>query len=320
MEKKKRKKLIIIFSIVVGLLLVGFGSYFVIDKYFSKDDVVDKNDANQSSDETNVGNNDNDEVTEDENEFDSTHVVKDETDDEFINSLYRQIRTENKEYGFYFDKDVTVESISTDYLLPYLLNDYADQEEYDWSGNVQLILLGEEAGAPISEIDKIERVSKKQLEQYFKEKYNFEKVFDFSSIDKDSLYYYDKNYLTFNFNNCRTAVYSMNDEMFYFGRVGRTCGNAEIYNEFISYEMINNEVYIYDTMTYCYNETGIFSCHYSVFGNSIYNYNYDYVKNLDDIMQYVFDNYGDKLNKYKHTFKLGSDGEYYWYSTEIVND
>ncbi len=56
MENKKRKKLIIILSIIIGLLLVGFGSYFVIDKYFSKDDVVDKNDVNQSNDETDVDN------------------------------------------------------------------------------------------------------------------------------------------------------------------------------------------------------------------------------------------------------------------------
>ncbi len=48
MEKKKRKKLIIILSIIIVLLLVGVGSYFVIDKYFSKDDVVDKGEEDTS--------------------------------------------------------------------------------------------------------------------------------------------------------------------------------------------------------------------------------------------------------------------------------
>jgi hypothetical protein len=35
---------------------------------------------------------------------------------------------------------------------------------------------------------------------------------------------------------------------------------------------------------------------------------------------YLFENRKDKLNTYKHTFRKGNDGNYYWYSTELVNN
>lgn len=49
MEKNKRGKLLLIIGVVVGIL-VGCGSYFVYDNYFSKDDVVNK-EENKESDE-----------------------------------------------------------------------------------------------------------------------------------------------------------------------------------------------------------------------------------------------------------------------------
>jgi hypothetical protein len=43
-------------------------------------------------------------------------------------------------------------------------------------------------------------------------------------------------------------------------------------------------------------------------------------ESYDVAAQDYFDNNLDKFNTYKHTFKKASDGKYYWYSSEIVNE
>ena len=52
--------------------------------------------------------------------------------------------------------------------------------------------------------------------------------------------------------------------------------------------------------------------------DAIYKCNYGKCPvNEDSLIDYVFSNYSDKLNTFKHTFKK-VDGNYYYVSTEIV--
>lgn len=39
-------------------------------------------------------------------------------------------------------------------------------------------------------------------------------------------------------------------------------------------------------------------------------------KDIDQVTDYIINNYETKMKKYKHTFKKNEDGTYYWYSTE----
>lgn len=52
MEKKKRSKVLLIIGIVLGILVIGFGSYFVYDKYFSKEDDKGNKEENNKFDIT----------------------------------------------------------------------------------------------------------------------------------------------------------------------------------------------------------------------------------------------------------------------------
>ncbi len=80
MEKSKRGKLLLIIGVVVGIL-VGFGSYFVYDNYFSKNDVENK-EENKNNDEDKKDNSNNPKLmsTEDKknliNELVSTNVLE----------------------------------------------------------------------------------------------------------------------------------------------------------------------------------------------------------------------------------------------------
>ena len=40
--------------------------------------------------------------------------------------------------------------------------------------------------------------------------------------------------------------------------------------------------------------------------------------NFDVVEKYILDNI-DSGNTYKHTFKVNNEGNYYWYSSELVN-
>ena len=40
---------------------------------------------------------------------------------------------------------------------------------------------------------------------------------------------------------------------------------------------------------------------------------------VGDYEEYIKDNFSN-FNTYKHTFKLNSNGKYYWYSTEVINN
>ena len=34
--------------------------------------------------------------------------------------------------------------------------------------------------------------------------------------------------------------------------------------------------------------------------------------------EYMFNHYSDRIHTFKHTFRKGNDGNYYWYSSQIV--
>ncbi len=43
-----------------------------------------------------------------------------------------------------------------------------------------------------------------------------------------------------------------------------------------------------------------------------------YEDNFKEVWNWLYKNYADQLNTYKHTFQIGEDGNYYWVSSEIV--
>lgn len=42
------------------------------------------------------------------------------------------------------------------------------------------------------------------------------------------------------------------------------------------------------------------------------------LSDYDEVRKYVLNNI-DSGNTYKHTFKVNNEGNYYWYSSELVN-
>lgn len=114
--KNKTNKVLLIIGLVLGILVVGFGSYFVYDKFFSEDDVVDKENDNKENNE--------------EEEFDDysgpiddysdpTVITDTNTNNDFLNALNEkryfldlsvtldngEFKLDGNDYDFKLDKD-----------------------------------------------------------------------------------------------------------------------------------------------------------------------------------------------------------------------
>lgn len=97
-------------------------------------------------------------------------------------------------------------------------------------------------------------------------------------------------------------------------------GNTPIhkYNKLIKYEVKDNDLVIYEKV--------LFTAGISGFEYILKTTNSDLSTSLiqptlgdyDEVRKYVLNNI-DSGNTYKHTFKVNNEGNYYWYSSELVN-
>ena len=90
------------------------------------------------------------------------------------------------------------------------------------------------------------------------------------------------------------------------------------YNKLIKYEVKDNDLVIYEKV--------LFTAGISGFEYILKTTNSDLSTSLiqptlgdyDEVRKYVLNNI-DSGNTYKHTFKVNNEGNYYWYSSELVN-
>ena len=297
----KNNKILIILLTIVLVLSVGVGSYFIFDSIYNKEPETN-NDLNN-----NQGNNNNDEPQ-----------VVDITNTDLAKNLHKTLITSDGSYGLYFKDKVSITGTANKYFLNFNFRNYIEKNK-----------LNSKIYAPCGEENVVE-IKKSDFNLFIQNIYDTNYNFDFSVGEIIMV-------------GGTTVVKSEENDYIYYCRP--TSGMAEkVSNIMLKAEQADDYIYIYDNAVYCEDDPGYRSC-YNVIGvecnetgcklnqdNLIYEctYNYDDTYNgsdfkctnngpsvLEEMSTYIMNNMRDKLHTFKHTFKKGSDGNYYWVASEI---
>lgn len=295
-EEKNGKGLIVL--VVVLALLLGFSvGYICYDKFLSDEEMSKNGDSDSSN---------------------GVISEQQEPNGQLIKDLHASLVSVDNSYGLYFSKSVDINNITAEQFLPLVLTNYIKENNISTKADLQCVLHDDYS----EYCDEFVSVSKSQIDSYIKTKYNTERDFTLKANYDSS--HYSKQMAISDF------VYDLDNQKYYFGRIPATGYGSEVYNKIINSEQNGDYVYIYDTAFMCEFVNGIY-CYANMHTENdkvIFSYAMgmekpDFViidsKNNSSIdYDYVFNNYQNKLNKYKHTFKLENDGNYYWISSELV--
>ena len=259
--------------------------------------------------------------------------------------LYNMLMTSSKEYGFYFNDNVNIENISDERMIEYSLEQYVFDNNISMSNELTICveetydsdILSEDCLTGIKE----STIKKSDLDNYIKNKFNTDRIFIPEKGENSNF-----GEGTINGYSTGEYLYDFNNEVYYVGYLAKSGSTPELHNNLIKVEKENDNIYFYDNVIYCdlTPEVGVWCFPY--INNEmdedkaiIYMYPEDLEegKKIDALRyeikkddegneyedysvntEYIFKNFKDKLNTYKHTFKKSKDGKYYWYSSEIV--
>ncbi len=249
----------------------------------------------------------------------------------------------------YLKNSVNIDTISSFDLISYVLIEYSKKNGINLDNEINVIDCGSASIADSKEEyddnkihlckyddskedfvsvskDSVVSISKNDIDREIKSLFNTDRSFEISDHTE---YYGNQADPVF--------VYSKDDNKFYLVN-HQPLGEWEIYsanNKLLKFEQEDNKVYIYDKVVRCMG----FVC----YKTQVYGDNSDIVleakkrnginvtfdsnilekntgKDLKINFEYIFDKYSNLFNTYKTTFKKASDGNYYWYSSEIVNE
>jgi len=306
-NKKNNKKLIIIFSIICVLVAVisGYVTYSILEEKYNNDESVD------------VGT----------NNSESINGSKIDVDFTYITELHDSLVIDNV-YGFYYAKKISITDNNESDLIGYGLSKYIEDNNIKLGSGEKYF-----EDNVVEEFDGVvlAKISKTDFNNYMHEKFNTDVNYDLPlSYGIGGHYGFEFFDRYDGYGNGFTSTEN-NWEVYYFGM-----GGSEQYlkNKIINYEAYENYIYIYDKMVYCSAYTAYSGCqslinglHFDVIdcsqfdedGNTISSCPLDEeYPSLEELSEYAFNNLNDKLNTFKHTFKKGTDGKYYWYSSEMV--
>lgn len=294
-NRKSKYKILVLVTVVLSILLVTVIGYICYDKLLFKDENVN---SNKSSDDVS------------------------KVDDTVLDKLYNSLITYDGSYGFYFDRDVNIDNITAEEMIKFVIIEYAKENNFSFKNNLQCVTGVINEGD--TDWDKIcnnvtdEIASKDKIDQFINKLFNSEREFVLKSNFGDNLY-------SIKLNDCAGFVYDLDKEIFYFGTFASECGETSVYRNKIKIEQNNNYIYIYDTFFAVSRFSGWVDGYadlsntkeiFSYFLNDVFP---SYITNDSVDSTYVFENYKDRLNVYKHTFELADDMNYYWVSSEIIS-
>lgn len=317
-ENRKTKGLIALVVILSILLCFSIG-YICYDKFFVSEDNV---------------------ITDSENDKENLEKEDDKllTDQE-VNELFDKLLV--GDFGIYYDEKIDINNVNQSDLVRYAIHKYIidnniDLEKYlvgdcdgynvtESSGDVRFCTWNDNGDEIKISKDKVLFISKKFIDKELKDVFNLDSV----SIKDRALYGY--------MNSFNTFVYVEQDDAFYYYNPSIPGdGYVSVFDDnMISYEKVGDQLYIYSNYLEC-NWFGGGYCIISK-GANLEESSDDIVVATQDIyhdgryvvdakivdshsfnFDYIFEKYGDKMGKYKTVFKKGSDGQYYWYSSELV--
>lgn len=301
MEKEKSNKRLIIVVIILTVLLLGAVSYICYDKFMKKEPTVE---VNLPKHETTV------------------------TDDK-VKELYDRLLTKDKSTGLYLKNNVTIENIPEHELLDYILTSYYfdnELKQYDLLEDKGYDYPSDMISGIIKYAPNTAKISSDELANYIKLNFNIDRTLTLPVKDNEP-----DEYTTHSLLNGIGVVYDKTSKTYIFYCQHRGGESYKGEHKMLRYEQDEDNIYIYDKVVFCvYFEIGR-SCTTSIdtkFGESTVasvlgaeEYQQITPSNINEKdvnPTYILENMDDKLNTYKHTFKKAADGQYYWYSAELV--
>ena len=296
MENKKNNKGLIITIIILIILFLGATCYICYDKgCFDK--LLGKNELNQE--EKNKDN---------------------KLSEEEIMNLYNSLVTPNKDYGLFFDRNISIEQINAYNLMPYIMGNYINDQNIDVSKYDYL------STADNSSLKNALSIEKNKIDEYIKNKFNINREFVLEENEEDKGYSYSE------LLDGMAYIYNFNDNKYYVGSRADGLGSNVVYSKYLRSEQDGDNLYIYTkAFVFTWYESGM-----TIFNSILYSPDneQDYLKsvildrNLDKYLvnnesvneDLVFKDFDQKINTYKQTFKRKADGKYYWFSSEIDNN
>jgi len=270
-------------------------------------------------------------VEEFENNKKEENVVEPVQMNDEYKKVYDTLVTNNKQFGFYYTKDVNIDTISDDDMIELSLTNYLLDNNIKIASN-SLCFSDEDLNFTDKpayddmkeECTEITKIKKSDLDKYIKDRYNTSRIFN--STMGDLAY-------------AEAYMYMYNDKTqeYYVGQANKSGGSGEVARVITKLEKDNDNLYIYDKAMYCEMSFGATRClktsnvdDGTLFdiaeedldkgkkeliittkyedGEEYEEFSFDY--------DYIFKNY--ETISYKHTFK-NENGKYYWINSEVLS-
>lgn len=242
-------------------------------------------------------------------------LISEKVDDLSTNELelYNSLLTENKDFGFYLDKNISIDDIDDDTFIRFVL------EEYVIENNISI------SNCADGNCKKTE-IPHENINKYIKEKFNTTR--EFSS--EEGLLFTRMGIIKYvNHIDCYTLELQSekSSEL-----------NLNVYTKFIKKEIMDDKLYFYNKavwcdlsldfdIAYCFKTNNI-----NNYKNMLFRYSPDTYMNSKEISinkgynnsynilntDYFFDNYN--VYSYKHTFIKDTNGTYHWFSSELLDE
>ncbi|MGM9879316.1 MAG: hypothetical protein ACI31R_04755 [Bacilli bacterium] len=320
MEKSKTNKGLVVMVVILSIALIGAIGYICYDKFMVKEDL--------KQEET---------------------PKEEKLSEEEVKKLHESLISKSGEHGFYYNRKVSIDEIPYNKFLQFAIADYLDENNIKFDLDNSAVVCGDysseyyicdsetEKKVKESVTDKM-TISKDKITAYIKERFNTDRnfVLDDEPIGVTAT------------NNALWVYYNSDKKEYYFVVPHHGWPFSKIYSKMLKYEQNKDEIVIYDKAligTSC--EDYGFLCETMIYADPTDNYDnvifssgdLDTIKdkngkNIPNGEKYVefnegqtiiheeaiFEDFDSELNTFKHTFKKASDGKYYWYSSEIVNE
>ena len=294
MEENKNKSLIII--VILVILLLGSIGYIVYDNFIKEDEVVENNDKNNNN-QDNEQNNEEDEIQLPKEDEEVANIGRD-----LFERTNKHINVADNTYILYQEKDVYYDDLSNKDKLALAYNLIPNEEK-----NIDSSAYTNSSCYDGGYICPAEGVSRDLFEEYYHKMFGLDKNVEFEEIfilrsdyDIDSIV----DGIWCNLENDEFVCYPIDG------------GGVSMYYNYIEY---NRTVCDGDDLLVYVNflVDGCSSGHCGIYADR------KFTKFIADNIDYedeseLFDLYRDEAGLYKLTFRKDVNGNYYWYSSEIV--
>lgn len=301
-QNKNQKILLIVLSVIL-VLSIGVSGYFIYDSM--------KADNSNNNSNNEIGNNNEENINIQLQDGDITNT-------DLAKRLHKTLITSDGSYGLYFSDKISITDTANEYFMNFNFRNYIKENN----------ITGAEGGSWNSTTP--HKFLKSDFNKYIQKKYNSSLSYNLPLNEILML-------------GGTKEIKSFENE---YGviNVARSGMSSILKNKLIKAEQDSNFIHLYDNEVYCMDSPGYSACYLTIdaldcnatgessgcahIDEPMYECTFmeevsctnNGPSGLEEMSTYILNNMKDKLHTFKHTFKKGTDGNYYWVSSEIVNE